>query len=185
MHRHLALFVGLSACAAQDPRVPDLEKRLEALEAEVADLRGRVRTKQDLAEDAVVGKAAKWEIAEWMQGETTLDEGKATMLVFWEVWCPHCKREVPELEATYQKFKADGLNIVGITRLTRDTTPEQLATFLSENNVTYPIARDDGTMGEHYAVKGVPAAALVKDDKIVWRGHPASLNEQMLATAIR
>jgi thiol-disulfide isomerase/thioredoxin len=181
-----AVFTGLSGgCASQDPRVPELEKRIVELEKQTADLYSRVRTKAEVREEAVVGKEAKWEIAEWMQGETTMDEGKATMLVFWEVWCPHCKREVPKLEETYQKLKPQGLNIVGLTRLTRNTTPEQLDAFLKENNVSYPIARDDGTMGDHYAVQGVPAAALVKDDKIVWRGHPAKLNEEMLLAALR
>ena len=73
----------------------------------------------------------------------------------------------------------------GVTRLTRDTSPEQLHAFLSENGVTYPIARDDGTMGEHYAVSGVPAAALVKDGQIVWRGHPSRLNRSMLTATLR
>ncbi|MEZ4317317.1 MAG: TlpA disulfide reductase family protein [Myxococcota bacterium] len=184
MHRATALLLGLAACAAQDPRVPDLEKRLAAVEAELADVKTRVRSKNEVAEEAIVGKEAKFEITEWMQGETSLAEGKATLLVFWEVWCPHCKKEVPELEKTYQELKGQGLNIVGLTRLTRNTTPEQLHTFLAENHVTYPIARDDGKMGDHYAVSGVPAAALVKDGKIVWRGHPASLNRNMLLASI-
>ncbi len=186
-----ALLIGagitglFSGCASQDPRVPELEARIVELEKQTADLYERVRTKAEMREEAVVGKEAKWDIAEWMQGETTLDEGKATMLVFWEVWCPHCKREVPKLEETYRKLKSEGLNVVGITQMTRDTTPEVLAAFLEENQVSYPIARDDGRMGEHYAVKGVPAAALVKDDKIVWRGHPAKLNEEMLMASLR
>ena len=181
-----AVFTGLSGgCAAQDPRVPALEERIVALEKETADLRSRVRTKADVREEAVVGKEAKWEIAEWIQGETSLEESKATMLVFWEVWCPHCKREVPKLEETYQKMKGDGLNVVGLTRLTRGTTPEQLDAFLKENHVSYPIARDDGTMGDHFAVQGVPAAAIVKDNTIVWRGHPNKLNDEMLRATLR
>ncbi|MCB9679216.1 MAG: TlpA family protein disulfide reductase [Alphaproteobacteria bacterium] len=184
MLRPAALLLALSACATEDPRVDGLEKRLQAVESEMEVLRNRVRNKQEIAEEAVVGKEAKLEVAEWMQGDATLADAKATMLVFWEVWCPHCKREVPELEKVYEEMHGDGLNIVGITRLTRNTTPEQLHAFLDEHHVTYPIARDDGAMGDLYAVSGVPAAALVKDGKIVWRGHPASMSREMLRAAL-
>ncbi len=45
--------------------------------------------------------------------------------------------------------------------------------------------KDDGTMGKHYAVSGVPAVALIKDDKVIWRGNPAKLHENMLKAAIQ
>jgi hypothetical protein len=32
-------------------------------------------------------------------------------------------------------------------------------------------------MSRRFAVSGVPAAAVIKDGKIVWRGHPSRLND--------
>ena len=47
------------------------------------------------AELEVIGKPAPatLEVEEWLQGqgEVSLANGKPTLLVFWEVWCPHCK----------------------------------------------------------------------------------------------
>lgn len=175
----------IGGCAPAPGSNADLEARVAALEKEVADLRGRVRSKAEVAEEAVVGKDAVLVAEEWLQGTATLEESKATLFVFWELWCPHCKREVPKLQATWEAHRDQGFNIVGVTRLTRDTKPAELAKWLADNHVGYPIAKDDGTMGEHYAVSGVPAAALVKDGKIVWRGHPANLNDNMVAATLR
>lgn len=130
----------------------------------------------------VIGKdAGAMEVDMWYQGTTSLDSGEATLLVFWEVWCPHCKREVPKVESTYAKFKDKGLNIVGLTKQTRDVTEEQVREFITSNNVTYPIAKEAGqAMSSRFGVKGIPAAAVVKDGKIVWRGHPARINDAMI-----
>jgi hypothetical protein len=35
-------------------------------------------------------------------------------------------------------------------------------------------------VASHFGVSGIPAAAVVKGGKVVWRGHPARLSEQML-----
>jgi len=132
---------------------------------------------------AVVGRPeADLQVEEWFKGgEADIEGGKATLYVFWEVWCPHCKREVPKLSATYDKYKTDGLKVVGLTKMSRDTTKEQVSQFVADNNVSYPIARETGdAMSKHYGVKGVPAAAMVKDGKVVWRGHPARLSEDMI-----
>lgn len=130
----------------------------------------------------VIGKPAMdLSVEKWFQGKTDLSQGDATLLVFWEVWCPHCKREVPKLQATYEKWQGEGLQIVGLTKQSRNITDDQVNEFIKDNKITYPIAKEQGnTLSEHYGVSGVPAAAVVKDGKVVWRGHPARLNDDMI-----
>lgn len=139
-----------------------------------------VRTEEDLA---IIGKPeAPLTVEKWFQGsESDVQGGEATLYVFWEVWCPHCKREVPKLTETYNKYKGQGLQMVGLTKLSRDVTEDQVTAFLSENKVAYPIAKEQGdAMSKAYGVKGIPAAAVVKDGKVVWRGHPAKLSDEMI-----
>jgi thiol-disulfide isomerase/thioredoxin len=108
-----------------------------------------------------------------------MGDGKATLVVFWEVWCPHCRREVPNLQATYEKYNSKGLTVVGVTKITKSSTEEKVTEFIAENKLTYPIAKETGTLSSRFGVRGIPAAAVVKDGKVVWRGHPARLSEDM------
>jgi thioredoxin-like negative regulator of GroEL len=128
----------------------------------------------------VIGVDAGEIVAEkWYQGETTMGQGDATLVVFWEIWCPHCRREVPALQATWEKYNEHGLNMVAVTKITKSATEEKVVAFIEENNLSYPMAKEDGTMSSRFGVRGIPAAAVVKDGKVVWRGHPARLSEDM------
>ena len=138
--------------------------------------------KRVLAELDVVGReAGNMDVSKWFQGNADMTDGTATMLVFWEEWCPHCKREVPKIEATHNKYKDRGLNVVGLTKVTRSSTDEKVTSFMDEKGVTYPVAKEEGdNLSKRFGVRGVPAAAIVKAGKVVWRGHPARINDAMI-----
>jgi alkyl hydroperoxide reductase subunit AhpC len=122
--------------------------------------------------------AAPIEADKWFQGQGDFSKSKATLLVFWEVWCPHCKKEMPKLAEEEAKWKAKGVQIVAMTKVTKSATDEKVVEFLKENKVKFPVGKEkDGSMSKAYAVSGIPAAALVKDGKVIWRGHPARLDD--------
>ena len=143
--------------------------------------RGVARFQKELA---VIGKEApnEWGVEKWFQGEEEIDlHGSATtLLVFWETWCPHCVREVPRLQELYKKYKDNGLQLVGLTKLSKSATEEKLIDFISEKEVEYPIAKEDGSISKYFNVSGVPAAAVVRKGEVVWRGHPSRLGEDLI-----
>jgi len=68
-------------------------------------------------------------------------EGKAVLLDFFGTWCPPCKAEIPHLNNIREKLKSD-FEIVGIDIGNRDgsfNTPEQMASFVKEYDIKYPI----------------------------------------------
>lgn len=160
--------------------------KLTELNSKYPKTRSAARAKRMQAEIEVVGASASafagndwadsWFIG--ATGDVDLTTG-LDLVVFWEIWCPHCRREVPKLEEMSKTY-AGKMDIVGLTRLTRDKTPEEVATFLEESKVTYPVAKENGKVAEAFAVSGIPAAALVKDGTIVWRGHPGRLSEDTI-----
>lgn len=152
--------------------------KLEALRTGYPDSRAARAGKRLETETSLVGTAAApLAVGSWVQGKADLGNG-VTLLVFWEVWCPHCKREVPRLQALHEKYGAQGLQVVGITKMSRDITLAQTQAFLKEKGVTYAIAKERGTeTSESYAVTGIPAAAVVKGGEVLWRGHPAYVTD--------
>jgi len=132
----------------------------------------------------VVGKDApkEWGIEKWFQGEkdVNLSGDGTTLVVFWETWCPHCRKEVPKMQQLYETYGSQGLQLIGLTKITKSSTEEIVESFIAENKVSYPIAKENGQMSTYFGVRGIPAAAVVRNGQIVWRGHPARITEDML-----
>ena len=87
---------------------------------------------------------------------------------------------MPKVEKIYSDLKGKGLQVVGVTQVNKSSTDDKVAEFIKANNMTYPIAKENGELKTYFGVSGIPAAAVVKDGKIIWRGHPANLTTQML-----
>ena len=141
------------------------------------------RARKMLSELEVIGVAvpAEWSgsIEEWYQGDGEIDlTTGTTMVVFWEVWCPHCRNHMPELVKTYDTYKGKGMNVVALTRLSKGKTKEDVTKFMTDNSLNYPVGKEDGKLARTFGVGGIPAAAVVKDGKIVWRGHPGRLSNE-------
>jgi thiol-disulfide isomerase/thioredoxin len=133
----------------------------------------------------VVGKPAPVQVSveKWFTGGADSIDLKAdglTLMVFWEEWCPHCKREVPKMQATYDKFSANGLNVVALTKITKSSTDEKVTQFIQTNGLQFPIAKERGDLSQYFGVSGIPAAAVVKDGQIIWRGHPNAINDALI-----
>lgn len=159
------------------------KKQLAELKAKYSNTTAYRRARKIERELEVIGKAApvSLEVEKWYTSESKIDfaSDKPTLLVFWEIWCPHCKREVPKMQATWDKYQGK-IQMVGLTKITRSATEEKVTEFIAEKNVTYPTAKENGDLSKHFNVSGIPAAAVVKGGKVVWRGHPGRLNDSMI-----
>ena len=115
----------------------------------------------------------------WFQGFVDISIGSYVM-VFFETWCPHCRREMPSLQENYTMFSSRGVEVVGLTKLTRSSTEEAVRDFIVEHGLAYPIVKEGGEISTRLNVSGIPAAAIVRDGIVLWRGHPAKINEDLL-----
>jgi peroxiredoxin len=91
-----------------------------------------------------------------LNGKTwTLKEqrGKVVLLNFWATWCPPCRKEMPDLEALYQQFKDQGLEILAVS----DEDAGKVRPFIAQQKVTYPVLLDPGRkVNELFQIEGIP-----------------------------
>lgn len=161
---------------------PTAKVKLEQLTKDYSDTKAGKAADRMYKEVGLIGTDAHpIEAEKWFQGKADYANAPVTLVVFWEAWCPHCKKEVPELAKREADLKKKGVQVVGVTRVTKSATDDTVTAFLKDNDVKFPIAKDkEGATSEAFNVSGIPAAALVKNGKVIWRGHPGRLDDATL-----
>ncbi len=92
-------------------------------------------------------------------------QGKVVLVNFWATWCPPCRKEMPDLQALYDKYKDQGFVVLSIS----DEGKEKVAPFIKERNISYPVLLDPGRkVNELYQVDGIPKSFVYnRDGKLV------------------
>jgi peroxiredoxin len=112
--------------------------------------------------------------------------GKVVLFNIWATWCHPCRAEIPELLALYEKHRARGFEIVGVS-VDADGADDAIKSFMEEFRMTYPVWRDpDERVSTRFLAIGVPATYLIDREGILrWRKTgPIAPNDSTLAAAI-
>jgi peroxiredoxin len=111
--------------------------------------------------------------------------GQVVLVDFWATWCPPCVEEVPELVATYEKFKDQGFTIVGISL---DEDKGALEKFTTENKMTWPQFFDgkgwENEMAKRFKIQTVPTMWLLDREGKLIDANPRERLEQAVAAAL-
>lgn len=79
--------------------------------------------------------------------------GKVVLLNFWATWCPPCRKEMPDLDALYTRFKERGFVVLAIS----DEDPEKVRPFIGAHHYRFPVLLDPGrAVNEAFRVEGIP-----------------------------
>jgi thiol-disulfide isomerase/thioredoxin len=153
----------------------------ELLNGPYRDTEAAGSAKRYLAELSTIGlHPAEPVVLQWFTSPASVRDQPLTILVFWETWCPHCTRVVPALSQWTETYGKRGLQVIALTRITKTASPETVKAFIAEHKLPFAVAQEDGAYAELLQVTGIPAAAIVVNGEVVWRGHPARIDAALL-----
>ena len=92
-------------------------------------------------------------------------KGKIVILTFWATWCEPCKKEMPEIQAAYEKHKEDGLVVLAVNFGEKGEVADA---FVKKMGLTFPIVVDRrANIAERYGVVSLPVTFFIDPNGII------------------
>jgi cytochrome c biogenesis protein CcmG, thiol:disulfide interchange protein DsbE len=110
--------------------------------------------------------------------------GKAVVLNFWASWCEPCKKEAPLLQETWERYRDDGLVVLGIDAQDFKSDARE---FVERYGLTYPIAYDgNGASLGRFGNTGFPETWFMgRDGRLVGEHIIGEFDREQLEENVR
>jgi thiol-disulfide isomerase/thioredoxin len=86
-------------------------------------------------------------------------------VTFMAAWCGPCIDELPSLNRLYQKYKLQGLTLIGIS-IDLDG-PQAMQPIIDELQIRFPVYWYGGAAVQKFFLFAIPMIFLVKDGRVV------------------
>ena len=105
-------------------------------------------------------------------------KGSVVAVNFWATWCPPCRKEMPDLDALYQRFKDQGFVVLAIS----DEDADKVKPYIDHAKVSYPILLDPGgAVARRFEISGIPKTFVYdRDGKLVAQSIDMRTQRQFL-----
>lgn len=82
--------------------------------------------------------------------------GQVVVVDFWATWCSTCKETVPKLSELQEKYKGQGLTVVGIS--VDKGSAEKIRKAAKKLGINYLVLQDkDNTLSKEFGFTGIPS----------------------------
>ena len=86
-------------------------------------------------------------------------KGKVVLLNFWATWCQPCTKEMPAMQATYDRLKENGFEVVAVNELEDE---KKVRAHIQEHQHTFSVLLDpDNRVANMYGVVGLPVTVFI------------------------
>src|SRR5439155_16284243 len=108
--------------------------------------------------------------------------GQVVVLNFWASWCAECVTEHPALAAAWQRYRDQGVTVVGV--LYQDSA-SSAAEFLRRYPGDWPQVADPGDRTSiAYGVRGVPETFFIARNGRIAAQHSGAVSYELLSSEI-
>ena len=109
--------------------------------------------------------------------------GQIVVVNFWASWCPPCRDEAPDLEATWRAYRDRGVMLLGVDVLDTET---DATTYLKSFNISYPNGLDvqQRISKNLYRITGQPETFVIDRQGLIRRTFIQPVNKQDLAVLL-
>ena len=102
--------------------------------------------------------------------ESALDEliqtrDNKVVVNFMAAWCGPCIDELPALNKLYEKYKPQGLNLIGISIDLEG--PRAMQPIIDKLKVNFPVYWYGESAVEKFSIHAIPMIYLIKDGRII------------------
>lgn len=122
-------------------------------------------------------------------------KGKTVFLNFWTTWCGYCKKEMPDIQALYEKYggNQEDLVILGVANPKTDSAPNNadenqqvIEEFLQKGGYTFPVVMDlTGDVYAWYGIRAFPTTFMIDKDGNVFGYVESALTADMMESIIQ
>lgn len=112
-------------------------------------------------------------------------KGKPLLINFWATWCPPCLEEIPYFVELADKYRDEGLVILGIST---DDTAEQIRPYADKLKMNYPVLVGLGEPEVERAfgaMWAIPVTMFVKKDGTVCKTHRGTQTKEFFEEHIK
>ncbi|WP_199623173.1 TlpA disulfide reductase family protein [Paenibacillus alkalitolerans] len=93
-------------------------------------------------------------------------KGKPLVINFWGTFCPPCVEETPALQRMYEKYKEDGVVILGVNLGEKPLV--RVKNFTDRFGVSYPVLLDpELEVRDRYGVRSYPTTFFVDAEGVI------------------